>query len=367
MIKFLDLKKNNQRYELDFQLKFRDFLDSGWYILGDELKKFEEKFSNYIGVKHSIGVANGLDALIIIFESLIVSGKLRKGDEVLVQANTYIASIISISKVGLIPVLVDVNINNYSIDVNLMQKRITKKTKAILVVHLYGQMADINTISQIAEENNLFVVEDCAQSHGASVTGKMSGSFGIASAFSFYPGKNLGCLGDGGIITTNDDEVFDIVSKLRNYGSKIKYENDFIGYNSRLDVLQAMFLSVKLPYLENDNIYRKNLAQEYIKFISNKYITLPQPNFNSDNVWHLFVIKCSKRNELQKYLFKNGIETLIHYPIPPYKQNAYKYYFNDQYPVSDILHDSVLSLPLNPEITYEEQQYIIDIINKFNN
>jgi dTDP-4-amino-4,6-dideoxygalactose transaminase len=370
MISFLDLKKINEPYKKAFQEKMEAVLDNGWYILGNEVKTFEASFADYCGAKYCIGVGNGLDALTLIFKAYIQLGKLNKGDEVIVPANTYIASILAILQADLIPVLVEPKLETYNIDPDLIQEKITPKTKVILVVHLYGQLAEMDAINEIANQNNLLVVEDAAQSHGA-VSYELSAMSHRKSsvAYSFYPGKNLGALGDGGAITTNDSELAKILFSLRNYGSERKYYNDLVGVNSRLDELQAAFLNVKLPNLNTENEQRRNIAKRYLIEIKNKKIILPFWDFSDNHVFHLFVIRTEKRDDLQAYLLKNGIQTMIHYPVPPHKQKAFppetSGWNNLSFPITEKIHNEVLSLPMSPVLTDDEVSFIIEVINKY--
>ncbi|MFA7446213.1 MAG: DegT/DnrJ/EryC1/StrS family aminotransferase [Flavobacteriaceae bacterium] len=363
MIKFLDLHKINQAYEAEFQQKFQQFLDSGWYILGNEVKGFEQEFAAYCGTKHCIGVANGLDALILIFRAYKELGKLQKGDEVIVPANTYIASILAVLQNDLIPVLVEPDIETYNLNPKEIEKHISPKTKAILPVHLYGQLCDMEAINQIAKKHNLLIVQDSAQSHGAKKNS--SGGVGEASAFSFYPGKNLGALADAGAITTNDDELATVLFSLRNYGSQKKYENEFLGLNSRLDEIQAAFLRVKLKDLDLQNQKRREVAKRYLSEIKNEKITLPFYDGSKNHVFHLFVIRTQNRDQLQKYLFENQVETLIHYPIPPHQQKAMKAFNHLSFPITEKIHNEVLSIPISPVLTDEEVSTIIDVLNNY--
>ena len=392
MIKFLDLKKTNEPYEAAFQQKLKNVMESGWYILGKEVAAFENNFANYCGAKHCIGVGNGLDALALIFKGYIQLGKLQKGDEVIVPANTYIASILAILEANLVPVLVETKLETYNINPDLILDKITSKTKAILAVHLYGQLAEMDQINGIANQNNLLVIEDAAQAHGSiqcsvfsikptdshpelvlpsAVEGLFlrAGNLSNAAAFSFYPGKNLGTLGDGGAVTTNDDELEAIIKSLRNYGSEKKYYNDYIGVNSRLDELQAAFLNVKLPHLDEDNNSRKAIAKRYLSEIKNDKIILPTVSLRgtkqSNHVYHLFVIRTEKREELQQYLLENGIQTMIHYPVPPHKQKALTSWNNLSFPITEKIHDEVLSLPMSPVLTMEEVDFIVTILNRY--
>lgn len=365
MIKFLDLYKINQPYEALFQEKLKTFLDKGWYILGNEVETFEQNFAHYCGTKFCIGVGNGLDALTLIFKGYIELGKLQKGDEIIVPANTYIASILAILQADLIPVLVEPDEKTFNLNSVLIAEKITPKTKAILVVHLYGQLAEMKQINWIAKENNLLVVEDAAQAHGAKLENKSAGNFGNAAGFSFYPSKNLGALGDGGAITTNDSDLAEILFSLRNYGSEVKYHNDFIGVNSRLDELQAGFLNVKLPNLDQDNSKRIAIAKRYLAEIKNDKIALPFYDDSKNHVFHLFVIQVQNRTKLQNYLMENGIQTQIHYPIPPHKQKALPQFNHLSFPITEKIQDEVLSLPMSPVMTDDEVDFVINVVNQF--
>lgn len=366
MIPFLDLKGLNAQYKAELIEACTKVVDSGWYIQGNECKEFEAEFANYCGSKYAIGVANGLDALILILRAYKELGIMNDGDEVIVPSNTYIASILAISQNNLIPVLVEPDINTYLIDPTKIEEKITSKTKAILPVHLYGQTCEMDKINEIAKKHNLKVIEDSAQSHGAYFGNKRSGNLGDASGFSFYPGKNLGALGDGGAITTNDEELANTIKALGNYGSHKKYENLYKGVNSRLDEIQAAMLRVKLRYLDNEVEKRRGIANYYLENIKNENIILPTVREQDNHVWHLFVIRTSKRDELQKYLLDNGIQTLIHYPIPPHKQNAYKEWTHECYKISEQIHDEILSLPISGVQSFEDTQKIIQVINDFN-
>lgn len=362
MIKFLDLNKINQPYENAFQNKLRSVLDSGWYILGEEVKLFEKNFAHYCQSKYCIGVGNGFDALTLIYKGYIQLGKMQKGDEVIVPANTYIASILSIIQADLVPVLVEPKLETYTIDPNLITEKITNKTRSILAVNLYGQLAELDAINEIAIKNNLIVVEDSAQSHGATLDNNKSIN---TQAFSFYPGKNLGALGDAGAVITNDGQLAEVLFSLRNYGSQAKYYNEFIGVNSRLDELQAAFLNVKLPNLDAENQIRKNIAKRYLLEINNDNIILPFWDFSDNHVFHLFVIRTPKRAELQDYLKQNGIETLIHYPVASHRQKAFKHWNNLQLPITEKIHEEVLSLPISPVMTDEEVDFVIQKMNSW--
>jgi dTDP-4-amino-4,6-dideoxygalactose transaminase len=372
MIKFLDLQKINAQYHYQFQVKLQSVLDSGWFILGNEVKTFESNFASYCKAKHCIGVANGLDALVLIFKSYLQLGKLQKGDEVLVPANTYIASILAILQADLVPVLVEPKLETYNINPNLIAEKITPKTRAILAVHLYGQLAEMEAINSIAKEHNFLVVEDAAQAHGGKMedgrwelgVGK-AGNLSNAAGFSFYPGKNLGALGDAGAIVTNDDDLAKVLLSLRNYGSEKKYHNEFLGINSRLDELQAAFLNVKLPHLDSDNDKRRAIAKRYLSEIKNEKITLPFWDKSNNHVFHLFVIRTENRDHFQTYLKENGIETLIHYPIPPHQQKALRDWNSLSFPMTEKIHKEVLSIPISPIMTCDEVTFIIEKINNY--
>jgi dTDP-4-amino-4,6-dideoxygalactose transaminase len=363
MIPFLDLQAINQQYNEEIKIAMDRVLKSGWYILGNEVKAFEEEFATFCGVEHCIGVANGLDALTLIIRAYGIG----KGDEVIVPSNTYIASILAISSNGATPILVEPDIFSYNIDPKLIEEKITPKTKAIMVVHLYGQAGNMESINKIAKKYNLKIIEDAAQAHGSVYNGKKTGNLGDAAGFSFYPGKNLGALGDAGAITTNDDELAEIIRALRNYGSHVKYENKYKGINSRLDEMQAAILSVKLDHLDEENERRRNIAEYYIENVKNSEIVLPSlENSNRlSHTWHLFVIRCNKRMELQNYLYDNGVQTLVHYPIPPHKQLAYKEWNNFTYEISEKIHSEVLSLPISPVLSMNQVKEVVNIINNF--
>ena len=364
MIKFLDLQKINSAYQEQFQEKLKLVLDKGWFILGDEVQTFERNFANYCETKNCIGVGNGLDALILIFRGYIELGKLQKGDEIIVPANTYIATILAIIQADLVPVLVEPKLETYNINSDLILAKITPKTKAILVVHLYGQLCDMEVINTMADQHNLLVIEDAAQAHGVFKNQKSKiTNQKTSTAYSFYPGKNLGALGDAGAITTNDDALAKVIYSLRNYGSDKKYQNDYIGINSRLDELQAAFLNIKLPKLDSDNAQRIVIANRYLSEIKNTKIILP--TFNQPHVFHLFVIRTQNRSGFQDYLLQNGIETMIHYPIPPHKQKAFSQWNNLNFPVTEKIHEEVLSLPISPVMTMDEVDYVIATINNY--
>ncbi|MFA6200242.1 MAG: DegT/DnrJ/EryC1/StrS family aminotransferase [Bacteroidales bacterium] len=391
MIKFLDLQKITAMYSEEIHEAVNRVVDSGWYLQGEENKRFEEDYAKYIGVNHAIGVANGLDALIWIFRAYIELGIMKEGDEVIVPANTYIASILAITENNLVPVLVEPNIDNYQIDDSKIEEAITPKTKAILIVHLYGQCAYTDKIGEICKKHNLKLVEDNAQAHGCYFTStpqhlntstlKRTGSIGDAAGHSFYPGKNLGAFGDAGAVTTDDEELTNIIRTLANYGSSKKYVFKYTGRNSRLDEIHAAVLDVKLKHLDEDNAHRKEIAKYYIDNIKHKEITTPNVKDFSSNVFHVFPILCEKRDELQKYLLDNGVQTIIHYPIPPHKQECYlnsekvknkrekvsggELKVQSDLSITERIHNEELSLPISQVMSLEEAKIVIDLINKF--
>lgn len=368
MIKFLDIQKINLQHQQEIEERLLKTFRSGWYLLGEEVKAFEKQLCEYIGCNHAIAVANGLDALRLIFKAYIEIGIMKPGDEVIVPANTYIASILSITDNGLVPVFVEPDINTYNIDFSLIEEKITEKTKAIMTVHLYGQTAFSDLLIKLATKYNLKIVEDNAQAIGADLNGVKTGNLGDAAGFSFYPGKNLGALGDAGAVTTNDSELAQAVRTLANYGSQQKYVNQYQGLNSRLDEIQAAVLSVKLKYLDTENQVRREIVQRYIDSVNNPEIILPETGnvtIKSRHVWHLFVIRTKNRDKLQQHLLDNDIQTLIHYPTPPYKQEAYREYNHLSFPITEQIHNEVLSLPMSPVLTEEEIQHIIDTLNSY--
>lgn len=369
MIPFLDLKAINMQYRDQMITACTRVIDSGWYICGKELEEFEHNFANYCGTRYAIGVANGLDALILTLRAWKELGKLNEGDEVIVPSNTYIASILAISQNNLKPVLVEPDITTFNIDTKKIETAITPKTKVILPVHLYGQLAAMPEIMTIAKKYNLLVLEDSAQSHGAEINGQKAGNWGNAAGFSFYPGKNLGALGDAGAITTNDAELAQMLKAIRNYGSHEKYKNLVPGVNSRLDEIQAAILNVKLKFLDQENQHRRHIADLYLKEIQNTAIELPCKNINTEtyaqHVWHLFVIRTKYREKLQQYLAENGVQTLIHYPIPPHKQQAYQEWNGLSFPVSEQIHAEVLSLPIGPTLSMDEAKQVVQLCNGF--
>jgi dTDP-4-amino-4,6-dideoxygalactose transaminase len=359
MIKFLDLQKINLPYQAAFQEKMQVLLDKGWFVLGDEVKHFEAQFAQYTKAEFCIGVGNGLDAMVLIFKAYIELGLLQKGDEIIVPANTYIASILAVLQADLTPVLVEPDAETFNLNPYEIEAKITPKTKAILVVHLYGQLADMEAIAKIGSQHNLLIIEDAAQAHGLPFSGSH------ARAFSFYPGKNLGALGDAGCITTDDADLSKVVFALRNYGSEQKYYNDYLGVNSRLDELQAAFLNVKLPHLDKENAVRKSIAQRYLTEIQNPKIRLPMCDDFQKHVFHLFVIRTTNRADLQAYLKQNGIETLIHYPVPPHQQKALSHWQSLSFPITEAIHREVLSLPMSPVLTVNEIDHIIRTLNQY--
>jgi len=366
MIKFLDLKKVNQPFESAFKQKMEHFLEGGWYILGKEVKLFEESFAQYCGAKHCIGVGNGLDALVLILKAYFQLEKLEKGDEVIVPSNTYIATILAILEADLVPVFVEPKLETFNINPDLIEAKISVKTKAILPVHLYGQLAEMDKINAIAKKYNLLVIEDAAQAHGAQNSkGIKAGNFGLASGFSFYPTKNLGALRDAGAVTTNSKELAKTIVKLRNYGTSSKYVNDIIGVNSRLDELQAVFLNIKLKELDIDNLKRIKIANTYLENINNPKIKLPCFSKKNDHVFHQFVIEVGDRKEFIEYMDGNNIGTLIHYPIPPHKQQALSTFVDLYLPITDNIHKVVVSLPLNPVLSTIEINTIVEVVNNY--
>ena len=420
MVKFLDIQKITQSFEPQISEAIERVVRRGWFLLGEEAAGFESEYAAYIGTKHCIGVANGLDALRLILKAYLEMGTMKEGDEIIVPANTYIASILAITDNRLNPVLVEPDLKTFNIDISLIEKRITSRTRAIMLVHLYGKACWSDQLAELARKYNLKIIEDNAQAAGAIVPGSRfkvqgsndqefipwnpnpetrnlepgtftrTGSLGDAAGHSFYPGKNLGALGDAGAVTTDDDDLAEVVRALANYGSKAKYVNEYRGLNSRLDEIQAAVLRVKLARLDTDNKHRREIAQYYLKAITNPDIILPQvysselraqgseeniPGFNSlrsvpsalrpDHVWHLFVIRTPHRDKLQKYLTDNGIQTLIHYPIPPHKQKAYRDFNHISLPLTERMHEEVLSLPISQVMTIDEVTKVVKVLNNF--
>jgi dTDP-4-amino-4,6-dideoxygalactose transaminase len=365
-IKFLDLQKLNQKYQAELKEVAATVIDSGWYLLGNYVDTFEKSLAEYINVPHAIGVANGLDALRLIFRGYIELGILAKGDEVIVPANTYIASVLAISDNGLIPILVEPDSETFNLDISKIEENISERTKAIMVVHLYGRVCWSEELQNIASKHKLKIVEDNAQAIGASWKGIKTGALGDAAGFSFYPGKNLGALGDAGAVTTKDAQLAQVIRALANYGSHIKYENKYQGLNSRLDEIQAAFLSIKLKYVDVENEYRRFIAKQYIARNKQDEVTLPNlPEDENEHVWHLFVIRTLKRKQLQEYLTNHAIQSLIHYPIPPHKQDAYKELSGLRFPITEALSTEVLSLPMGSMLTKEEVERISNTLNNY--
>lgn len=373
MVKFLDLKAINKSFEPELLEAVGRVLDSGWYILGDEVENFEKEYADFIGTKYCIGVANGLDALRLIFKAYIELGAMHEGDEIIVPANTFIASILAITDNQLKPVLVEPSLSTYNIDLNKIEEKITEHTKGILLVHLYGKNAMHPKIKRLVQKYNLKLIEDNAQAAGCFYGEHRTGSLGHAAGHSFYPGKNLGALGDGGAVTTDNRELATVIRAMGNYGSTEKYINNYKGLNSRLDEIQASVLRVKLKRLDADNQRRQQIARYYCENIVTPEITLPKTNgfirhhnfyFRPDHTWHLFVIRHPERDKLQHYLTENGVQTLVHYPIPPHKQLAYKEWNTMSLPVTEKIHKEILSLPVSPVMTDEQIKTVVDIINK---
>lgn len=365
MIKFLDLEKINNRFRDEIDSKIKTILDKGWYLQGEENETFTKNFAQYCGTKYCIGVANGLDALNLIIKAM----GFGIGDEIIVPANTYIASILAITQNGCTPVLVEPDINTYNINPDLIEEKITSRTKAIMVVHLYGQAVQMEKVWELAKKYNLKVIEDSAQAHGAGVNVgneiKRVGNLSDASGFSFYPGKNLGCMGDGGAVTTNDDELAAKIKAIANYGSDRKYHHIYKGVNSRLDEIQAAVLDVKLKYLDKDNQRRREISQYYRENIKNEKIILPETYNEDSHVWHVFVVRTQERDRFQQYLLDNGIQTIIHYPTPPHKQECYKEWNNLSFPITEEIHKTIISLPISPVMTENEVKKVVEVVNAY--
>ena len=364
-VPFLSLKDVTEKYKDEIHQAVLRVIDSGWYLQGEENKNFEVNYAKYIGAKYCVGCANGLDALIWIFRAYIELGLMKPGDEIIVPANTYIATILSITENGLVPVIVEPNINTYQIDDLLIEEKITPKTKAICIVHLYGQCAYTEKIGELCRKYNLKLIEDNAQAHGCVYNGKKTGSLGDAAGHSFYPGKNLGALGDAGAVTTNDEVLAKAIRSLANYGSQKKYVFQYCGRNSRLDEIQAAILDVKLKHLDEDVALRKEVAKRYVEEIKNPKIILPKVVDWNQHVFHIFPILCEQRDELQKYLNEKGVGTNIHYPIPPHKQECYKEWNDMELPVTERIHREELSLPMSPCLTDEQVKYVVENLNKW--
>jgi len=367
MIKFLDLHKINNRFRKAFEAAFSKSLDTSHYILGDNVSKFESEFADYCGTQYCVGTANGLDALTLILKGYIQLGKLNKGDKVIVPANTFIATILSVLHAELVPVLVEPDSETYNLSNNNVRDHLDKTVKAIIMVHLYGQLADVEGLNQLAKANNLLLIEDAAQAHGAATNSKnlKAGNLSDAAAFSFYPSKNLGALGDGGAVTTDDLDLIEAIKLLRNYGSKDKYINQIIGYNSRLDDIQAAFLSLKLKSLDNDNTRRRIIAKTYLSKITNPKLKLPFYNGSDNHVFYAFVVEVEDRAGFIEHLKDNNIEFLIHYPIPPHKQDALRSLLNLQLPITEKIHNRIISLPISPVMVDSEVDTVIDVLNTY--
>jgi dTDP-4-amino-4,6-dideoxygalactose transaminase len=366
MVNFLSLEEVSNSFQPDLDSAINRVVHSGWYLQGSEVAEFEKEFANFCGVRNCIGVANGLDALILIMRAYKEMGRMKDGDEVIVPANTYIATILAISANSLVPVLVEPDIRTFTIDPLDIVKKISLKTKAILPVHLYGRVAEMDKLHEIAAQYNLLIIEDSAQAHGALYGGQRTGSLGNASGFSFYPGKNIGALGDAGAVTTNDDELAAAVRAIANYGSIKKYVDKYKGINSRLDEIQAAVLRVKLPKLDQNNEARRSVAMRYCEGIHNSAIQLPQmPVERDSHVWHIFAVRTKKRDEFQEYLKNNGIQTIIHYPIPPHKQVSYKEWNTLSFPITESIHREELSLPIGPTLGNTEVEEVVSVINRY--
>lgn len=366
MIKFLDLQKVNAQYVAELKDAAARVIDSGWYLNGGENERFARKLETLTGSPYAVGVANGLDALRLILRGYMEMGFMKEGDEIIVPANTYIASILAITDNKLTPVLVEPSIETYNIDIDRIEEAITPRTRAIMVVHLYGRAVWSAKLEEIARRHNLKIIEDNAQAIGARYKGIGTGNLGDAAGFSFYPGKNLGALGDGGAVTTKDAELARVVKAIANYGSERKYVNKYMGLNSRLDEIQAAFLNVKIEFIDRENEIRRSITQYYIDNITNPAITLPQITADpAEHVWHLFVIRTANRDKLQKHLTVCGIETIIHYPIPPHKQECYKSWNLRSYPITEQIHAQILSLPMSPVMTAEDAEKVVLSLNSY--
>ena len=365
-VDYLPLKSITAMHADEIHEAIDSVVDGGWYLKGNATETFEQDYAEYIGTRHCIGVANGLDALTLILRAYIEEGIMRGGDEVIVPANTYIASILSITESRLVPVLVEPRVDTFLIDDSLIEQHITPRTRAIMIVHLYGRCAYTEKIGDICRRHNLKLIEDNAQAHGtmcyAVSPNRKTGSLGDAAAHSFYPGKNLGALGDAGAVTTDDDHLAAIIRSIANYGSSRKYVFDYVGRNSRIDELQAAVLSVKLKYLDEDNLRRKEIATRYIDNIINPLIRLPE---KTESVWHIFPVLCEQRDRLQQYLADKGIGTVIHYPIPPHKQSCYNEWNEQSYPITEIIHSQELSIPCHQAMSDSEVDYVIQQINNY--
>ena len=362
-IKFLDLAALNARFARKFEAVFQEVLASGWYLSGNATQRFEQQFAAYCGTQHCVGVANGLDALTLILMAQKECLGWEDNDEVILPAMTFVATAQAVVRARLRPVLVDVSPEDFLMDVSLLEATVTSRTRAVIPVHLYGRLCDMDAVKQVAERHHLFVLEDAAQAHGAQRNGVRAGAFGHAAAFSFYPGKNLGALGDAGGVTTNDEVLVGIIRAIANYGSNKKYVFQYVGQNSRMDEVQAAVLSEKLKWLDQDNQRRTAIAQHYVEGISNENITLPTRDYLVNNVFHIFPVLCAQREKLQQELHQRGIETIIHYPIPPHKQQCYSHWAQLSMPITERIHNEELSLPLNPTMTDDEVQLVISQVS----
>ena len=365
MINFLSLKKRTSLHAEEIKKAVCEVIDEGWYILGRQQAQFEQRYATYIGTQFCVGVGNGLDAITLIYRAYIQMGLMKPGDEVIVPANTYIASILAVSECGLTPILVDAEINTLLINPSLIEEKITPRTRSILTVHLYGRCAYGEQMEAFCKKHHLLLVEDNAQAHGCSYLGHKTGSLGHAAAHSFYPTKNLGALGDAGAVTTDDEKLAACVRALRNYGSSEKYVFDYKGRNSRLDEVQAAVLNVRLQYLDEENAHRRRIAAYYYQNIHQPLVSLPAVMPEEQNVWHLFPILCNERDLLQQYLLSQGIETQVHYPIPPHRQKCYHEWSGVALPVTERIHNTELSLPMGPELTLKEAKLVVEAVNSF--
>ena len=365
MVKLLDLQAITAQHGDEYKAAVNRVIDSGWFLQGNENKQFEADYAKYIGTEHCIAVANGLDALYLLMRGYKEMGLMQDGDEIIVPANTYIATILSITKNNLVPVLVEPTWDHLEIDIDKIEEAITPKTKGVMIVHLYGRIAYNDKLGEICKKHGLKLMEDCAQSHGCAWKGVRTGALGDAAAHSFYPGKNLGAFGDAGAVTTNDEELASVIRALANYGSQKKYVFKYVGMNSRMSEPDAAVLDVKLKYLDEDNKKRQELAAYYYEHINNPLITLPSRIPDENNVYHQFPIFCERRDVLQEYLKENGIQTLIHYPIPPHKQECYKDWNDRSYPITEKIHEQELSIPMNQVISAAEAEEVVRVINSF--
>ncbi|RQE07102.1 DegT/DnrJ/EryC1/StrS family aminotransferase [Prevotella intermedia] len=364
MIEYLSLKRITAMHEDEINKAISDVVASGWYLNGTAVQRFEEHYRTYIGTQHCVSCGNGLDALHLILRAYKELGQFHNGDEIIVPANTYIATILAITENNLTPILVEPDITTLEIDDNRIEAAITPRTRAIMLVHLYGRCAYTERIGNICKHHGIKLIEDNAQAHGCTNNGKLTGSFGDAAAHSFYPGKNLGALGDAGAVTTNDLKLAEAVRTLGNYGSSRKYVFDYQGKNSRMDEIQAAVLDVKLKYLDEDNARRKEIAHYFEQHIKNDRITIPT-TLNRDNVYHIFPILCTERDRLQEYLKENGVQTMIHYPIPPHKQKAYKEWNALSFPITERIHREELSIPCNQTMSLDDAELIVTLLNNF--